>query len=311
MTAGEIIDGRTRHYGTFYGVDPVPTDSGRPLLLVWGNCQAESIRVLLGGSDTLEAETVRIPPVFELTPSDIEPLRRLALSASILLSQPVKDDYHDLPLGTRQVAAMMRPGATVIRWPVVRWAGLHPFQAIVRDPRDPSRDPPVVPYHDLRTLASARADTDLFDAEAGPDACRSVANASSAELRRREVRDCDLGISDVFDHPEPQDMFTINHPGNRVLVELSHRLQRALCRPADAADPGRTLLGGVSAPVDSAAAALYGLPSDADRRWRVGDHEVAAREIHQAQLRWYRDNPWVVDAGYARHRATMETLGLA
>ena len=311
MTAGEITDGRTRHYGTFYGVDPAPSSSGRPLLVVWGNCQAESIRVLLSGSDTLEAETVRIPPVFELTPSDIEPLRRLASSASILLSQPVKDDYHDLPLGTGQVAAMMRPDATVFRWPVIRWAGLHPFQAIVRDPRDPARDPPVVPYHDLRTLASARADADLFDAEAGEDACRAVANASSAELQRREVRDCDLGISDVFDHPESEDMFTINHPGNRVLVELSRRLQQALGRPADAGDPGRNLLGAVSAPVDSAAAALFGLPSAADRQWRVGDREVAAQEIHRAQLRWYRDNPWVVDAGYARHWATMETLGLA
>jgi hypothetical protein len=49
------------------------------------------------------------------------------------------------------MAAMMRPHATVVRWPVIRWAGLHPFQAIVRDPRDPSRDPPIVPYHDLRT----------------------------------------------------------------------------------------------------------------------------------------------------------------
>jgi hypothetical protein len=311
MTTGGIIDGRTRHYGTFYGVDPAPDPGGRPLVLVWGNCQAESIRVLLSGSSTLEADTVRIPPVFELASSDIEPLRRLASSASILLGQPVKDDYHDLPLGTRQVAAMMRPHGTVVRWPVIRWAGLHPFQAIVRDPGDPSRDPPLVPYHDLRTLASARADTDLFDAEASVDACRAVADASSAELRRREIRDCDIGISDVFDRPESGDMFTINHPGNRVLVELSRRLQHALGRPADAGDPGRDLLGEVSAPVDRRAAEGFGLPATDRRVWRVGGRAVAARQIHDAQLGWYRDNPWIVDAGYARHRATMETLGLA
>jgi hypothetical protein len=311
MTAGAIIDGRTRHYGTFYGLDPVPPPGGRPVLLVWGNCQAEAVRVLLGGSKTLEAETVRIPPVFELTPADIEPLRRLASAASILVSQPVKDDYHDLPLGTAQVTAMMRHGATVVRWPVVRWAGLHPFQAIVRDPRDPSRDPPVVPYHDLRTLASARGSGGFFDHQAAVDSCRAVANESSAELRRREVRDCDVGISDVFDHPESGDMFTINHPGNRVLVELAHRLQQALGRPADAADPGRNLLGGVSAPVDERAAQAFGLPATGERVWRVGDRQVTALDIHQTQLRWYRDNPWLVDAGYARHRETMELLGLA
>src|SRR4029077_6246807 len=37
MTAGDIIDGRTRHYGTFYGLDPVRLTPDRPLLLVWGN----------------------------------------------------------------------------------------------------------------------------------------------------------------------------------------------------------------------------------------------------------------------------------
>jgi hypothetical protein len=311
MTAGDMIDGRMRHYGTFYGLDPVRSSPDRPLLLVWGNCQAESVRVLLSGSSTLEAETVRIPPVFELTASDVEPLRRLASSASILLSQPVKDDYHDLPLGTRQVAAMMRPGTTVVRWPVVRWAGLHPFQAIVRDPRDPARDPPMVPYHDLRTLASARDDVNLFDFEASEQSCRAVADASSAELRQREIRDCDLGISDVFDQPELGDMFTINHPGNRVLVELARRLQCAMGGPADAADPGRDLLAEVSAPVDGRAAALFGLPPADERRWRIGRREVPALEIHQAQLQWYRDNPWVVDAGDARNRSTMETLGLA
>ncbi len=41
-----IVDlGRRRHYGAFYGLDPVPT--GRPLLLLLGNCQAESLRLLL------------------------------------------------------------------------------------------------------------------------------------------------------------------------------------------------------------------------------------------------------------------------
>ena len=59
-------------------------------------------------------------------------------------------------------------------------------------------------------------------------------------------------------------MFTINHPGNRVLVELSRRLQRALGRPGDAADPGRDLLGAVSAPIDGAAAALFDLPAAVD-----------------------------------------------
>ena len=37
-------------------------------------------------------------------------LRTLADRASILITQPVKDDYRDLPLGTDQVAAMLPAG---------------------------------------------------------------------------------------------------------------------------------------------------------------------------------------------------------
>jgi hypothetical protein len=314
------IDGRTRHYGTFYGLDPADrTDGGgaddlddeRPLLIVWGNCQAEAVRQLLAASPTLELRTVRIPPVFELTAADRPPLRRLVERADVLMSQPVKDDFRDLPLGTGQLADRLRPGVPVVRWPVVRCSAYQPFQAIVRDPRDPSRDPPVVPYHDLRTLASARRGEDLLTADVSVAACRSVGETSKAELRRRENAQCDVGISDLFDRPEAGDMFTINHPGNRVLVELAHRLQLALGHPADAVDPGRNLLGEVTAPVPAPALAALGLPGSAAPNWRVRGRDIPSTGIHRVQLQWYRDNPWVVDAGYARHRTTLETLGLA
>ena len=318
------IDGRTRHYGTFYELDPADRADGsggdaatdpaddRPLLIVWGNCQAEAVRQLLAGSPTLPARTVRIPPVFELTTADLGPLRRIAQQASMLIAQPVKNDYRDLPLGTNQLAALLRPGGMVVRWPVVRCSAYHPFQAIVRDPRDESRDPPVVPYHDLRTLASARRGEDLSAVEVTAQACRLVGDASKAELRRREHAHCDVAISDIFDHPEPGDMFTINHPGNRVLVELAHRIQAAIGSPADAVDPGRHLLGELTAPMPGPALAALGLPgSEATSRWLVRGRSIPTAEIHRTQLQWYRDNPWVVDAGYARHRETLEILGVA
>ncbi len=319
VSTNKPVDGRTRHYGTFYDLDPVDRadtagqddgDDGRPLLLVWGNCQAEAIRVLLAGSTTLPARAVRIPPVFELTESDLGPLRRLAARADVLVAQPVKDDYRNLPLGTAQVAALLPARSTVVRWPVLRCAAYHPFQAIIRDPRDESRDPPVVPYHDLRTLASARTGLDLLTADVPASACRAVAEASLAELRRRERAQCDVPISDVFDHPQVGDMFTINHPGNRILVELARRIQLALNAPADAADPGRDLLGEVRAPMPAAALTALGLTDTASSTWQVGERSISAEEVHRVQWQWYRDNPWVVDAGYARHRETMNLLGL-
>ncbi|MGS0684421.1 WcbI family polysaccharide biosynthesis putative acetyltransferase [Nakamurella sp. GG22] len=320
MPTNRPVDGRTRHYGTFYGLDPAdradtagPDDGAddRPLLLVWGNCQAEAIRVLLSGSPTLNARAVRIPPVFELAESDLDPLRRLVARASFLIAQPVKDDYRSLPLGTAQVAAMLPTGGTVIRWPVVRCAAYHPLQVIIRDPSDASREPPVVPYHDLRTVASARTGIDLLTADIPVSACRAVADASLAELRRREVSQCDISISDLFEHPERGDMFTINHPGNRVLLELARRIQLALGGLPDGVDPGRDLLGDVRAPMPGAALAALGLAGSGSSTWQLGDRTVSSEEVHRAQWQWYRDNPQVVDAGYSRHRETLDLFGLA
>ena len=312
------VDDRTRHYGTFYGLDPAdradePGDGAAdlPILLVWGNCQAEAVRVLLASSPTLHVHPVRIPPVFELTTSDLGPLRRLLGRTSVLLSQPVQDGYRDLPLGTAEVASLMPAGSTVIRWPVVRCAALHPCQAIIRDPRDPTRDPPLVPYHDLRTLASARSGQDLLAADIPVEGCRTVASASLAELRRRERLHCDVAVSDVLERPRIGDMFTVNHPGNRVLLALAHRLQQAIGGVPDAADPARDLLGEVRAPVPEAASTALGFPGTPSSTWSVRGRAIAAQEIHRVQWQWYRENPALVDAGYARHEQSLRDLELA
>jgi len=319
MTTGSAIDGRTRHYGTFYGLpvsqrsegsDSPANDADLPLLLVWGNCQAEALRVVLAGSPSLQFRTVRMPPVFELTAADMEHLRALAGRSTVLLTQPVKDDYRELPLGSAQVAAMLPAGATVIHWPVIRTSAYHPFQAIIRDPEGTLGDPPIVPYHDLRTLASAKHNTDRWDTPVSVAACREIASQSLAELRRREDAQCDVAVSDVFGQPAVGDMFTVNHPGNRILVELARRIQGLLGRPADATDRGRALLGEVRAPVPQQALAALGLPGVESPSWRVLDDEIPAQEIHLTQWQWYRDHPRMITAGYRRYQAALDLLGL-
>jgi hypothetical protein len=304
------IDGRTRHYGTFYGLpdDPEADLASVPVVLVHGNCQAESIRLLLDQAPELTGRTVRIPPVFELTADDLPHLERLLDRCDVLVSQPVKDGYRDLGLGTRELQGMLPAGARVIRWPVLRFAGLHPWQAIVRDPRDPGRNPPVVPYHDLRTLAAAagRSTTSSPDVEA----LRAVAEASRAELARREARDCDVTVSDVFAAPRVGDMLTVNHPGNRILVTLARRLQEAIGVAPVAADPGRVLLGEVVAPVEAPVLAALGIDADPVDGWTVRGEPVDAAAVHAAQKQWYLDNPWVLDAGMQRHADTLALLGL-
>lgn len=303
-------DGRTRHYGTFYGLNE-PDD--RPLWLVHGNCQAEALRVMLDSVADAPFTTVRMPPVHELSASDVPHLDRLLARAAVVLSQPVRDGYRDLPLGTDEVRSRTS-GATVIRWPVFRYSGLYPFQVIVRHPSEPSATPAAVPYHDLRTLlaASRGADPDApWDVEVDASGIRANADASVAELARREGRDCDVVISDVIRDHGAAACHTINHPGNGVLHDLAVRILAAAETPGAPSDPGRVLLNAVHTPLDARVIDALALDSAPRTEWTVGDTGVSTDEVHRTQMRWYAEHPEFVGAGLERHAATLELLGAA
>jgi Polysaccharide biosynthesis enzyme WcbI len=293
---------RREHYADFY--DGPPGDA--PLALVHGNCQAGSLRVLLAGSPTFPYHAVRMPPVHELTADDLPALHALLPRTALLASQPVRDGYRDLPLGTSQLAAALPRGAQVVRWPVIRYAGLHPYTVIVRHPTDRSAVPPVVPYHDLRTLAVAAGvpRTGL----PGPDELRAAAAMSVEELARRERIGTDIGVSDVLGGLGVEAAHTLNHPGNPVLITLARRVQQAAGVPADAADPGRVLLGGVRAPLEAPVLAALGLAAEPRPHWLVDGHPLDPRDVHAAQLDWYATHaPWVA-AGLRRHADRMALL---
>lgn len=295
--------GRRRHYADFYDGPP----GTGPVTVVLGNCQAESLRVLLDTSADRDQPPVRIPPVHELTADDLRPLHRLLARTAVLLSQPVRDDYRDLPVGTAQLAAALPRGARVLRWPVIRHTGLHPYAAIVRHPSDMAAVPPVVPYHDLRTLAVAAGHSGVPEHEAA--ALRAAAAASVAELARRE-RATDVGVSDVLAAFGARAAHTLNHPGNAVLRTLAHRVQEALGRPVDAADPDRALLGGIRAPLTAPVIDALGLDADPREHWLVDGAPVADADVRAAQLPWYAANPRWVEAGVTRHAERMRLLGL-
>ena len=287
---------RRLHYADLYDG---PRRDGRPLAVVHGNCQAGALRVLLSEAPAFGWQVVRVPPVHELTADDLPAYDRLLGDTTLLLSQPVRDGYRDLPLGTAEVAARLGPDAVVVRWPVVRWQGLHPWQAIVR--AVDGAEPPVVPYHDLRTLTGRTPQgADVVAAEA----------ASRAELARREARDCDVAVSDLLSGPDA--VYTLNHPGNRLLLGLAHRIQALLGVPEDAVDPGRVLLGGVRGPLEPEVLAALGLdPADARDHWLVDGVPVAADDVVRAQSAWYATRPDVVAEGLRRHADRLGLLGLA
>ena len=71
------------------------------LLVVVGNCQAESTRKLLMSTGHFTGE--RIAPVHELEAADMGWFLDLVARADVLVTQPIRDNYRGLPVGTRQL----------------------------------------------------------------------------------------------------------------------------------------------------------------------------------------------------------------
>jgi hypothetical protein len=299
-SGAELRSGRRRHYGVFYGVAPLP--DGPAVAVVHGNCQAESLRLALDGPDLA---TVRIPPVHELAAADLPHLRRTLARASVLISQPVRDGYHDLPLGSDQLAAAVPPGATVLRVPVIRFAGLYPTQAIIRPPSDRSAVPPLVPYHDLATLARAAGHGD------GPTLSvtkvQRVAAISLAELRRRELAHDTVAVADLFVAPDFAQMRTINHPGNSVWETLARRVRERLGL-GDIVALTRPLLNAIHGPREREVIDAFGLDGPPQPCWTLDGEAVDPAVLRHAHLSWYRDHPDAVAEGLRRHAAVLAVL---
>ncbi|KAA9393880.1 hypothetical protein FCK90_09425 [Kocuria coralli] len=294
-----------------------------PLLVVIGNCQAESLRVLLECSAAVRS--IRVPPVFEWTNEDVAVAHRLLRRVDVLIVQPIRNDYRSLACGTEQLEALLAPGATSIRGPVLRFAGLHPFQVIARDPVNPSCDPPLVPYHDLRALVAAHRGQ--LRREEGPDfsgidessvdllALRAAAKESVDQLRYRETAHGTIRMTDVLErYPH---WHTINHPDNSTLTILVERVLETFLGGSRAGSPGRELLRSIEAPVQSELARRLDvtLRPDATDQWRLGYGPDARciphSEVVDAHLDYYRHRPELVSSAMRRYKERIELLGLA
>lgn len=285
--SGSPVVARQAHYAEFYGLAPLPDDFG----VVLGNCQAESLRIVM---DAPERRFVRVPPVHEMTAEDAERLHDVVGAAHSVVTQPIRDDYRELPLGTRQIAAVT--SARVLTVPPVRFGGLHPFQAAIRVPAVEG-DPPIVAYHDVRTLAAAAG---LAVASAlSPDDVRAVGRSTVDVLRTREAA-ADVAVSDLFDTVTADHARTINHPGNAIWLPLGARVLDALGAPGGVTDPGRPLLDAVRAPLAPEVVEAWSLPDAPRAHWLVNGAEVDNAEVRAAHTAWYAANPAFVAAAVTR-----------
>ncbi|WP_144876128.1 WcbI family polysaccharide biosynthesis putative acetyltransferase [Microbacterium sp. 1.5R] len=286
-SAGSAVLGRRQHYGEFYGLSPLPDSFG----VVLGNCQAESLRVVM---DAPDRRFIRVPPVHEMTAEDARLLHALVPAAHTVVTQPVRDDYHDLPLGSRQVAAAT--SARVLTVTPVRFAGLHPFQAAIRVPGI-EENPPIVAYHDIRTLAAAAGIP--VSSSIDPEAVRAIGRASVDVLRTREAT-TDIRVSDLFDAVTADHARTVNHPGNAVWLPLGARVLDLLGDADGPIDPGRPLLGAVRAPLAPEVVEAWDLPDEPRAHWIVEGETVDDAEVREAHLAWYAAHPAFVAAAIER-----------
>lgn len=303
----QVDEGRRRHYGTFYGLEELP-EGDRPLFAVYGNCQAEALRVSIATADAVRS--VRMPPVHELTEDDLPHLDRLLEHVDVLVAQAVAPDYRDLPLGTSQVARRLREGAQVVRAPNYFSTVLYPEQVLVRHDDPAVSDPPVVPYHDVRRLGVAAGWTGPSEPPA--EVVRELAEESLTELERRESAQRSVVISDVVRSAGARGGWTVDHPGNEVLLTLAQRVLDEVTPGAGDAvhDPGRVLLSAVLTPLRPEVLDALGLdPGAARRGWVVGGEPLSDEQVGAAHEEFYAAHPRVVEVGIEKKGSLLRRLG--
>lgn len=300
MPSPTALAARRAHYSDFYDA---PSPDGRRVVLSIGNCQAESLRIVLPDD---ELQTVRIPPVHELTPADLPALEAWLAHTDVLVTQPIRDDYRGLPVGTAQLVARMSPTADAVVVPVIRFAGLYPRHAIIRPPSDPSLVPPVVAYHDLAVLLEAAGE---WLPPLRRESVRAVRDESIGQLRAREEAHRTIPVSDLFARPSFEQMRTINHPGNPVWLAVGQRVLDRMGLDAEVRDPGRPLLDSVHAPREQVVIDALGLGASPEPAWIVDGQRVDVETVRAAHLAWYAEHPDAVATGLARHRDVIGLLG--
>ena len=274
--------------------------SSAPLVVVWGNCQAEPVATLIESSVRAAGlQVAHLPPVFEISQADLDHLRRNILPrTAVLVSQPVRDEYLIPGCGTSQLAELLPGDARLITFPVTYDTSAFPYQVNAHLDSGERIDAPVTEYHDLRAIAAAEQGLPADRAVAWwpePTAGMVIANAqrSQAELRRRE-QPLDVRSSDLVTGGRA--MHTLSHPTNVTLVEIARRIVTALGLPGEPeiADPEREFLGGLRAPVEAAVVDALGWPqSDRRDEWFVSKKTVPLSDLLRLHLDFYARHPGI------------------
>lgn len=293
-------------YGQFYGTRSVGLDA-RPLWVVFGGPQTDALRALFATVSPAPYRTVPIPQEAHITSDDVPYLHRWLSSAAVLVTQSHLTGWGGT--GHAALHPSLAPGARMVVCPRLLFTGLHPYQVASSPGLGPS--PPVVPYHDLRTvaLAAGMCRRDIRSRHPSAEVVQHVAAWSLACQRLRE-RDCDVSVLDRMRDLGGGAMHAVDRPSNELLLTLARRVVEVLEVRVEIGNPRREVFGDVRAPLEEVVVESLGLPDEPRPDWSVHGLNVTAEEVEEVQLEWYATHPEVLDAVLDAEHLRMAYLGL-
>jgi hypothetical protein len=294
--------------------------SRRPIVAVYGNCQAEALRQILELSPDFSRNyyAIPIPGAHEVTRAQLPALHMVVRRASVILTQRIRDDYRALPLGTNQVLTHARSDATILTYPSMFYRGLHPYLAYVHATGELGTPAPLTSgYHDLRFIyAAGRGMSDEaarewlheFTGDAG--FIEEMASESLQSLRARE-RNLDLTVSAVIPGLADRSFWTLNHPSNAVLSEAARAAHRVLGTRAAPTAATDEMLTSLVAPVHAHIRVALGYPERAeDKGWSINGRQFSDVEVMSTHLGYYRRRPEVLLHAKKEHAVLLSRAGL-
>lgn len=290
----------------------------KPLCLIYGNCQAEALRILLAESQPLGStfRTLRIPAVHEITDSELAMLQKDVLpQASLLISQRVRSGYRDRALGSEEIAEWTPDDCTVVRIPDLIYRGLFPFQVKIDLPDSLA---PLTTFHDARFMFCASMGWDattasdwLADYIPPAEALRRIAAESATAFRNREaLLDVQVAARVTRASALTRTFHLVHHPTNQTLLEVVRGIHDVLELPFVPRTVDQELLGTFQTPLEPGVIAALGLDLTPVRTWTIDGKPYSIEALMAIHLAWYRDNPAVLESGLLVHAERMAVLGL-
>lgn len=299
-----------------------PSMPRKPIAIVFGNCQATPLGALLSSSKLFskEFDVVRVPFVHEINQADTEILRRVLPKTSLYVTQEVRDDYRELPVGTSQLVSLLPQEARTVRFPVLYFEGLYPYQVYLRPASDSSELAPMTDYTDLRYLAfAARGLSDVEAARelaihaAPAEALRSIRDASIANLYSRESS-LDVKMAEEVDRSShlTASFHTVNHPSNALLAEMSAQIHGILGLDYDRriTPPSKEFLAHNLTPLEASTIEASALHLKSRPDWKIGRHDVTLTDLMALHLAWLRSSPELIATGVEQHKMRLAALNL-